>query len=84
MRRLFKNSEVAKWKLQDYTAHKEGMLASKAAALARAAEQKALERAVQTPYPDPRRDDSICKFSWHHMDKQASNSNKPNSSLTPT
>jgi hypothetical protein len=61
MRRLFKNSEVAKWKLQDYTAHKEGMLASKAAALARAAEQKELERALQTPYPDPKRDDSICK-----------------------
>ncbi|KAF2447254.1 hypothetical protein P171DRAFT_355495 [Karstenula rhodostoma CBS 690.94] len=62
MRRLFKNSEVAKWKLQDYTAHKEGMLASKKAALDRAVKQKELERAVQAPHPDPKRDDSISKF----------------------
>lgn len=61
MRRLFKNSEVAKWKLQDYTAHKEGMLASQKATLDRILKQKELERAVQAIQPDSRRDYSICK-----------------------
>ncbi|KAL1606696.1 hypothetical protein SLS60_004103 [Paraconiothyrium brasiliense] len=62
MRRLFKNSDVAKWKLHDYTDHKEGMLASKKALLARAVEQKELERAVQIPHSDPKRDESITKI----------------------
>ncbi|KAF9738062.1 hypothetical protein PMIN02_001094 [Paraphaeosphaeria minitans] len=59
MRRLFKNSEVAKWKLQDYTAHKEGMLASKKATLDRALKQKEIERAVQAIQPDTKRDFSL-------------------------
>ncbi|OAG07022.1 uncharacterized protein CC84DRAFT_1143268 [Paraphaeosphaeria sporulosa] len=62
MRRLFKNSEVAKWKLQDYTAHKEGILASKKAALDRALKQKEIERAVGAIQPDPKRDFSISKL----------------------
>ncbi|KAF2866087.1 hypothetical protein BDV95DRAFT_505456, partial [Massariosphaeria phaeospora] len=35
MRRLFKNSDVAKWKYSDYIAHKEAMLASEKANLDR-------------------------------------------------
>lgn len=65
MRRLFKNSDVAKWKLQDYTAHKEGILASKKAALDRAVEQKQLERSLQAPQSDAKRDESLSKFSHH-------------------
>ncbi|KAI2483974.1 hypothetical protein Ptr902_02914 [Pyrenophora tritici-repentis] len=40
MRRLFKNSDVAKWKLSDYVAHKEAVVASKANQLARQVESK--------------------------------------------
>ncbi|KAF2256834.1 hypothetical protein BU26DRAFT_413186 [Trematosphaeria pertusa] len=40
MRRLFKHSELFKWKYQDYIAHREAMLASKTAALAKSVKMK--------------------------------------------
>ncbi|USP80996.1 uncharacterized protein yc1106_08270 [Curvularia clavata] len=40
MRRLFKNSEVAKWKLSDYVAHREAMNKSRTKILARQARQQ--------------------------------------------
>ncbi|CAO2650874.1 Nn.00g091710.m01.CDS01 [Neocucurbitaria sp. VM-36] len=40
MRRLFKNSEVSKWKLSDYIAHREAMVASQANQLARQVKAK--------------------------------------------
>ncbi|KAJ4297683.1 hypothetical protein N0V90_005577 [Kalmusia sp. IMI 367209] len=47
MRRLFKHSDVAKWKLQDFIAHREAMIASKKAALAKSLEEKEHERKLQ-------------------------------------
>lgn len=40
MRRLFKHSDVAKWKIGDYVAHREAILASKASDLARQVKSK--------------------------------------------
>ncbi|KAI8934951.1 hypothetical protein NX059_008618 [Plenodomus lindquistii] len=40
MRRQFKHSDVAKWKLADYVAHREAMVASQAGRLARKLEQR--------------------------------------------
>ncbi|KAL1792390.1 hypothetical protein ACET3X_008897 [Alternaria dauci] len=49
MRRLFKNSEIAKWKLGDYVAHKEAMLASQATKLATKVKNKEDARAILAP-----------------------------------
>ncbi|KAJ4399704.1 hypothetical protein N0V91_009248 [Didymella pomorum] len=43
MKRQFKNSEVAKWKVADYIAHREAVLTSRAKALARQAQNKDAE-----------------------------------------
>lgn len=43
MRRQFKNSDVAKWKISDYIAHREAMVASKAHALANKVEELSLQ-----------------------------------------
>jgi hypothetical protein len=40
MRRMFKHSDVAKWKLSDYVAHREAMVASQAAQLERKVKAK--------------------------------------------
>jgi len=53
MRRLFKHSEVAKWKLPDYIAHREAMVASQKAALAKSVAQKELERELREVQEDP-------------------------------
>ncbi|KAF1977833.1 hypothetical protein BU23DRAFT_564697 [Bimuria novae-zelandiae CBS 107.79] len=62
MRRLFKNSEVAKWKLADYTAHKEAILAAQKAALDRALQQKTLEQHLDPIDFDTRKVGSIRKL----------------------
>lgn len=49
MRRLFKNSDIAKWKLSDYVAHKEAMLASQANKLANKVKNKEDARAMSSP-----------------------------------
>jgi hypothetical protein len=51
MRRLFRNSDVAKWKLSDYVAHKEAMLASQANKLATKVKNKEDARAILAPIP---------------------------------
>ena len=56
MRRLFKHSEVAKWKLPEFTAHKEAMIKAKKAALDRALKQKELEQDLQAPQWHPQND----------------------------
>jgi len=59
MRRLFKNSEVAKWKLSDYINHREAMLASQANKLA--SEVQVHERALRV------RDSNISSELIHHF-----------------
>jgi hypothetical protein len=49
MRRLFKNSDIAKWKLSDYVAHKEAMLASQANKLASKVKNKEDARSISSP-----------------------------------
>jgi hypothetical protein len=49
MRRLFKNSDIAKWKLSDYAAHKEAMLASQANKLASKVKNKEDARSISSP-----------------------------------
>lgn len=49
MKRLFKYSEVAKWKFEDYIAHREAMLASQKARLAKVVAQRELERNLRAP-----------------------------------
>ncbi|RAR00533.1 hypothetical protein DDE82_004535 [Stemphylium lycopersici] len=51
MRRLFKHSDIAKWKLGDYVAHREAMLASQASKLARQVthKEKARHMALSVP-----------------------------------
>ncbi|KAI4626422.1 hypothetical protein J4E83_003572 [Alternaria metachromatica] len=49
MRRLFKNSDVSKWKLSDYVAHKEAMLASQANKLANQVKSKEDARFISSP-----------------------------------
>ncbi|KAG9185775.1 hypothetical protein G6011_07106 [Alternaria panax] len=51
MRRLFKNSDIAKWKLSDYVAHKEAMLASQTNKLATKVKNKEDARAILSPIP---------------------------------
>ncbi|KAF1938110.1 hypothetical protein EJ02DRAFT_447022 [Clathrospora elynae] len=51
MRRLFKNSDVAKWKLSDYIAHREAMLAAKSAMLARQLKSKQEGLDLSPPIP---------------------------------
>ncbi|KAF1851998.1 uncharacterized protein K460DRAFT_260159, partial [Cucurbitaria berberidis CBS 394.84] len=51
MRRLFKNSEVAKWKISDYIAHREAIVASQASRLAN--QVKAKEEARISPVIAP-------------------------------
>ena len=64
MRRLFKNSEVAKWKFSDYTAHKEAMIEARKAALDRAVQQREQEHLLQAPQIDAKKIESIsmCMF----------------------
>ena len=51
MRRLFKHSDIAKWKLGDYIAHREAMLASQASNLARQVKQKEQARDMALSIP---------------------------------
>ncbi|KAL6152680.1 hypothetical protein ACJQWK_11170 [Exserohilum turcicum] len=48
MRRLFKQSDVAKWKLSDYVAHREAMVATEANKLARQVKQKEQTRSFSS------------------------------------
>ncbi|KAH7392487.1 hypothetical protein BKA66DRAFT_439219 [Pyrenochaeta sp. MPI-SDFR-AT-0127] len=49
MRRLFKYSEVSKWKLTDYIAHREAMIASQANKLASQVKEKEVARDSRSP-----------------------------------
>lgn len=49
MRRQFKNSDVAKWKISDYIAHREAMVASQAHTLANKVEELSLRIAPISP-----------------------------------
>ena len=51
MRRLFKNSDIAKWKLSDYVAHKEAMLASQSNKLANKVKNREDALAMSSPIP---------------------------------
>jgi hypothetical protein len=51
MRRLFKHSDVAKWKLSDYVAHREAMVASQANQLARKVKAKEKALGITSPMP---------------------------------
>jgi hypothetical protein len=51
MRRLFKNSDVAMWKLSDYVAHREAMVASQAHHLARKVKAKQDALDLSSPMP---------------------------------
>ncbi|KAF1836838.1 hypothetical protein BDW02DRAFT_587065 [Decorospora gaudefroyi] len=51
MRRLFKHSDVAKWKLSDYVAHREAMVASQANKLARKVKVKEEARHLSPEIP---------------------------------
>lgn len=62
MRRLFKHSEVAKWKYQDYIAHREAMLASQKAQLSRTVQQKEQERELNAPHMDNKAMSSLVKL----------------------
>ncbi|KAF2689734.1 hypothetical protein K458DRAFT_276016, partial [Lentithecium fluviatile CBS 122367] len=52
MRRLFKHSEVAKWRISDYIAHREAMIASKKNLLAKSVSQKEQELELCIPQID--------------------------------
>lgn len=52
MRRLFKHSEVAKWKVSDYIAHREAVVASQASRLANQVKAKEEARASSVIPPD--------------------------------
>lgn len=62
MRRLFKNSDVAKWKHNDYIAHREAMLAAKKDELAN--KLKAKEEALSLPIEDIPQDTQQTLHSW--------------------
>lgn len=63
MRRLFKNSEVAKWKFSDYTAHKEAMIEARKAALDRVLQRREQEHLLQAPQIDEKKIESISMSS---------------------
>lgn len=74
MRRLFKNSDVAKWKLPEFTAHKEAMLKAKKAALDRAVKQKELEQDLQAPQWFRENDEGLRKHCFLQIVQEISNS----------
>jgi hypothetical protein len=72
MRRLFKNSDVAKWKLPEFTAHKEAMLKAKKAALDRAVKQKELEQDLQAPQWFRENDEGLRKYCFLQIIQEVS------------
>jgi hypothetical protein len=54
MRRLFKHSDVAKWRYVDYITHREAMIASQKNILSKSVYQKELELELRIPQIDPK------------------------------
>lgn len=59
MKRLFKNADVAKWKVADYIAHREAVTASAATKLAKKAQCKEDETELRTPLMSPQQQDMM-------------------------
>lgn len=59
MKRLFKNADIAKWKMADYVAHREAMMASAAKTLAQQAQDKEDEATLRIPPISPQQQDTM-------------------------
>ncbi|KAF2624159.1 hypothetical protein BU25DRAFT_348536 [Macroventuria anomochaeta] len=59
MKRLFKNADVAKWKVADYIAHREAVMASKAKKLAEQAQDREAEIILRVPPISPQQQDMM-------------------------
>ncbi|UPX16037.1 uncharacterized protein EKO05_0006462 [Ascochyta rabiei] len=59
MKRLFKNADVAKWKVTDYIAHREALMASAAKKLLRKVQDKEDEAVLRVPPISPQQQDMM-------------------------
>lgn len=73
MKRQFKNSEVAKWKVAEYIAHREAVMAAKAKQLARQAQIQAIEAGFKTPPISPSTQDMMRRCGLQGNFEQVSN-----------
>lgn len=73
MKRQFKNSEVAKWKIADYIAHREAGMVSKAKMLAKRAESKEAEINFRVPPISPSTQDMMRRCGLQGNFEQVSN-----------
>jgi hypothetical protein len=73
MKRQFKNSEVAKWKVADYIAHREAVMASKAKKLAQQIQSKEDEASFKIPPISPSTQDMMRRCGLQGNFEQMSN-----------
>ncbi|KAF3048197.1 hypothetical protein E8E12_011192 [Didymella heteroderae] len=73
MKRQFRNSEVAKWKVADYIAHCEAVMASKAKKLAQQAQSKEDEANFKVPPISPSTQDMMRRCGLQGNFEQVSN-----------
>ena len=66
MRRLFKHSDVAKWRYVDFIAHREATLASKKNILSKSVSQKEHELELRIPPIDPKAFDTLDALLGEH------------------
>ena len=68
MKRLFKNADVARWKVTDYIAHREAMMASAAKKLTQQAQGREVERSLRVPPVSPQQQDMMrrCGLSGNY------------------
>lgn len=62
MKRLFKNADVAKWKVADYIAHREAMMASAAKKLAQQAQDREDNVPLHIPPISPQQQDMMRRY----------------------
>lgn len=73
MKRQFKNSEVAKWKVAEYIAHREAVIASKARRFAQQARSKEDEAGFKVPPISPSTQDMMRRCGLQGNFEQVSN-----------
>lgn len=73
IKRQFKNAEVAKWKVADYIAHREAMMASAAKKLAQQAQSKEDEAVLRVPPISPQQQDMMRRCGLHGNFDQVGN-----------